>query len=65
MTPAQHYKEAERLIGEAAHSTDKYVLRRDVLLIAQIHATLATFRPSPDKDGYTEHPYREEDSGDS
>lgn len=43
MTPAEHYAEAERLIGEAANGYQE--ARANTLAAAQVHATLANYRP--------------------
>lgn len=46
MTPAEHYREAERMMRAADQMADLHPSKPVVLAIAQVHATLATVRPS-------------------
>lgn len=45
MSPAEHYAEAERLLGKAAEGLEQGKTAHHALAAAQVHATLATVLP--------------------
>lgn len=45
MTPAEHYAEAERLVGMASNESATDIKNR-LIATAQVYATLATYRPA-------------------
>lgn len=48
MTPAEHYAEAERLLDRATNIPHGHLVSVErTLARAQVHATLALFRPEP------------------
>lgn len=46
MTPAEHYAEAEELLGQAWNARPDLMLEQSYLAYAQVHATLATCDPT-------------------